>query len=74
MRSTQRHDKRIHVLIFESESGTVIRKLMRSISRVLPPNVNILSYQVDDGFFRVVLASLRESAALSGPAKNRGGR
>ena len=51
----QRHDRRIHVLIFESENQTVIRELMRSISRVLPPKVNILSYQVDDGFFRVVL-------------------
>ncbi|MEK6919651.1 MAG: hypothetical protein AABX62_01255 [Thermoproteota archaeon] len=68
------YDKRIHVLIFESESHSAIQELLRSVSKVLPPNVNILNYQVDDSLFRVVLASLREGVSLTGFGKNRGGR
>lgn len=68
------YDKRIHVLIFESESHSAIQELLRSVSRVLPANVNILNYQVDDSLFRLVLASLREGASLTGFGKNRGGR
>ncbi len=68
------YDKRIHVLIFESESHSAIQELLRSVSKVLPPNVNILNYQVDDSLFRIVLASLREGVSLTGFGKNRGGR
>ena len=70
----ERYEKRIHVLIFESESHAAIQELLRSVSRVLPPNVNILNYQVDDSLFRVVLASLREGVSLTGFGKDRGGR
>ncbi len=61
----EKYDKRIHVLIFESESYSAIQELLRSVSRILPPKVNILSYHVDDGFFRLVLAGLREGASLT---------
>lgn len=70
----ERFDKRIHVLIFESESHNAIQEILRNVSRILPGNVNILSYQVDDSLFRVVLASLREGASLSYLGKKRGGR
>ncbi len=70
----EKNGKRIHVLIFESESHNAIQELLRSVSRILSPKVNILSYQVDDSFFRMVLASLREGVALSRFAKNEGGR
>ncbi len=70
----ERSDKRIHVLIFESESHSAIQELLAGLSSGLPSNVNVLNYQVDDSFFRVVLASLREGVALSGRGKNRGGR
>ena len=65
----ERYDKRIHVLIFESESRTAIQELLQSLSRTLSSNVNVLNYEVDDSFFRLVLASLREGAALSGREK-----
>ncbi len=61
----EKNQKKIHVLIFESESYNAIQELSRRVSRILPPKVNILSYQVDDGFFRLVLAGLREGAALT---------
>ncbi len=64
MNST-RQGKRIHVLIFESESHNAIQKVLRSVSKVLPANVNTLVYQVDDTLFRLVLSSLREGVSLS---------
>ncbi len=64
MRSV-RQDKRIHVLIFESESHNAIQTVLRSVSKVLPANVNTLIYQVDDTLFRLVLSSLREGVSLS---------
>lgn len=70
----ERHDKRIHILIFESESHGAIQEILRTASKMLPGNVNILSFQLDDSFFRLVLASLREGTALSVSGKNRGGR
>jgi len=70
----ERREKRIHVLIFESESQNSIQEILSSVARVLPGNVNMLTYQVDDTLFRLVLASLREGAALSYAGKNRGGR
>lgn len=70
----ERYEKKIHVLIFESESHSAIQEILRTASRILPGNVNILSYQLDDSFFRLVLASLREGTALSVSGKNRGGR
>ncbi len=60
-----RQDKRIHVLIFESESPNAIQTVLRSVSKVLPANVNTLVYQVDDTLFRLVLSSLREGVSLS---------
>ncbi len=60
-----RHDKRIHVLIFESESHNAIQTVLRTVSKVLPANVNTLVYQVDDTLFRLVLSSLREGVSLS---------
>ncbi len=63
--NSARHDKRIHVLIFESESHSAIQMVLRSVSKVLPENVNTLVYQVDDTLFRLVLSSLREGVSLS---------
>ncbi len=62
----ERYDKRIHVVIFESESRAAIQELLRNVSRKLPANVNILNYQVEDTLFRMVLASLRAGASLTG--------
>lgn len=44
----ERYDKRIHVLIFESKSHNAMQEILRNVCRVLPGNVNILNYQVDD--------------------------
>ena len=60
-----RQNKRIHVLIFESESHNAIQRVLRSVSKALPANVNTLIYQVDDTLFRLVLSSLREGVSLS---------
>ncbi len=60
-----RQVKRIHVLIFESESHNAIQTVLRTVSKVLPANVNTLVYQVDDTLFRLVLSSLREGVSLS---------
>ncbi len=62
------------MLIFESESYAAISRLLENLSSALVSNVNVLSYEVDDSFFRLVLASLREATALSGREKNRGGQ
>jgi len=62
-------DRIIHVLVFESESYGAIHELIEVVSKEMPSKVNVLSYRVDDTLLRLVLASLREGAALSGRRK-----
>ena len=45
---------------------------MENLSKTLVSNVNVLSYEVDSSFFRLIFASLREGAALSGREKKIG--
>jgi len=63
------HERRIHVLLFESESRLAVQELLQVVSKNLPSNINILIYEVDDTLFRMVLTSLQEAAALSSGGK-----
>src|SRR5438093_3808065 len=68
------HEKRIHVLLFESESRSAVQELLQIVSKKFPSNINILIYEVEDTLFRMVLTSLQEAASLSSEGNNRVGR